>query len=121
MSECILVGIGGFAGSVLRYLVGLVPAENDNGFPVKTLMINVAGAFAIGLIAALAEKWKICDPRMILMLKVGVCGGFTTFSTFAFESAELIKSGSILTAVSYMALSLVLGIGAVFISQAVVR
>ena len=52
MAECLFVGIGGFIGSVCRYLIGLIPISPSNGFPVKTLVINVAGAFAIGLIAA---------------------------------------------------------------------
>ena len=54
MLNCLCVGIGGFFGSILRYLVGLIPVNPSNGFPIKTLVINVLGAFALGLIAALA-------------------------------------------------------------------
>lgn len=52
MLECLLVGIGGFIGSVLRYLIGLLPMKPENGFPVKTLFINIAGSFIIGMIVA---------------------------------------------------------------------
>lgn len=67
MAECLFVGIGGFIGSVCRYLIGLIPLSPSNGFPVKTLVINVAGAFAIGLIAA---------AYMLLSLILGVAAVF---------------------------------------------
>lgn len=121
MLNCIFVGIGGFLGSVCRYLIGLLPFKAENGFPIKTLLINVAGAFAISLIAAWAAKGKSIDPHLLLMLKVGVCGGFTTFSTFAFESAELMQSGHTPVAVTYMVLSAVLGVLAVLAGQAVIH
>ena len=85
MLDCIMVGIGGFIGSVCRYLIGLLPIETNSGFPVKTLAINVIGSFLISVIAILATKDKGLNPQIVLMLKVGVCGGFTTFSTFAYE------------------------------------
>ncbi len=121
MIDCLIVGIGGFLGSVCRYLIGLLPMKAGHGFPVKTLLINVAGAFVIGLIAALGAKGKAMDPRFVLMLKVGVCGGFTTFSTFAYESAELLQSGRIGMAAAYAALSVILGVLAIFAAQILVR
>ncbi len=120
MLECLLVGIGGFAGSVIRYMIGLLPIKPDNGFPVKTLFINVLGAFIIGIIAAVATKNKSLNPNIVLMLKVGVCGGFTTFSTFAYETAELLQNGNIFVALSYVMLSVTLGIMAVYFAQAIV-
>ncbi len=120
MLECLLVGIGGFAGSVIRYMIGLLPIKPDNGFPVKTLFINVLGAFIIGIIAAVATKNKSLNPNIVLMLKVGVCGGFTTFSTFAYETAELLQNGNIFVALSYVMLSVMLGIMAVYFAQAIV-
>ena len=119
MLECLLVGIGGFAGSVIRYMIGLLPIKPDNGFPVKTLFINVLGAFIIGIIAALAAKNKSLNPNIVLMLKVGVCGGFTTFSTFAYETADLLQNGNILVSVSYVMLSVMLAIMAVYFAQMV--
>lgn len=121
MIECLLVGIGGFIGSVCRYLIGLIPVTPSNGFPVKTLFINVLGAFLIGLIAAAAAKNAVVDQRLILMLKTGVCGGFTTFSTFALEVTDLMRAGSLGTAAMYIVLSLVLGTAAVFAGEAIMN
>lgn len=121
MLECILVGIGGFIGTVLRYLIGLVPIKTDSGFPIKTLIINVVGAFVISLITALAAKNKSMNPQIVLMLKVGVCGGFTTFSTFAYETSDLIQKGNIGVAVCYVLASVVLGVLAVFGAQLMIR
>ena len=121
MIECLFVGIGGFIGSVCRYLIGLIPVSSSNGFPVKTLVINVAGAFAIGIIAAAATKNAAIDQRLILLLKTGICGGFTTFSTFALEVTDLIRAGSFITAAAYIALSIVLGTAAVFAAEALMN
>lgn len=121
MAECLFVGIGGFIGSVCRYLIGLIPLSPSNGFPVKTLVINVAGAFAIGLIATAAAKNADISPRIVLLLKTGICGGFTTFSTFALEISDLIRGGSWAAAAAYMLLSLILGVAAVFAAEALMH
>ena len=121
MLECIMVGIGGFIGSVCRYLIGLLPVETNNGFPIKTLAINVIGSFAISAITVLAAKNKALNPQVVLMLKVGVCGGFTTFSTFAYESTELIKNGHIWIAFAYVVSSIVLGAAAIFAAQLIFK
>ena len=117
MLNCLFVGIGGFIGSVCRYLLGLLPIKPENGFPVKTLCINILGAFCIGLIVAVAEKNKTINPQLFLMIKVGVCGGFTTFSTFAYEAADLLKSGNVIIAVSYICASVILSVLTVFVAQ----
>lgn len=121
MIECIVVGLGGMIGAVCRYLMGLIPLKEGMVFPVKTLAVNIIGAFAIGLIAAFAAKHPNLNPRLVLFLKTGICGGFTTFSTFALETGNLMKSGNPTAAVLYIVLSLVLGIGAVFTAQAMVK
>lgn len=121
MLNCLFVGIGGFLGSVCRYLIGLIPVETEHNFPVKTLVINVAGAFLIGVIAALAAKNKSISPQLILMLKVGICGGFTTFSTFAYETADLMKGGNTALALVYVISSMVLGVLAVFGAQMLMK
>ncbi len=117
MINCILVGIGGFIGTACRYLIGLIPLKTESGFPVKTFLINIFGAFLISLITALAAKNKSIPPQLILMLKVGICGGFTTFSTFAFETAGLLQNGKIFTALLYAIGSSVFGVLAVFAAQ----
>lgn len=119
MRECLAVGFGGFLGSVLRYLIGQIPLHEGCLFPVKTFAINMIGAFAIGLIAAAAAKNSVLSPRLVLFLKVGVCGGFTTFSSFALETGDLLKSGNTSAALAYVILSAGLGILAVFAGEAV--
>lgn len=116
MFNCIIVGLGGFIGAVLRYLIGKLSVGMENGFPVKTLLINVAGAFVIGIVAALAAKNSL-NPRLVLFLKVGICGGFTTFSSFALETDQLLAKGQVVTAVMYVTLSVVLGVMAVYLAQ----
>lgn len=121
MLNCIIVGIGGFIGSVCRYLVGLIPIKAGSGFPIKTLAINIVGAFLLGLITALAAKSKSINPHIILMLRVGICGGFTTFSTFAYESVDLMKNGNLAVTFCYMAVSVILGVFAVFAAEMIIK
>lgn len=121
MIDCIMVGIGGFIGTVCRYLIGLLPMETHSGFPVKTLAVNVVGSFLISAIAILATRDKSLNPQVVLMLRVGVCGGFTTFSTFAYESAELMKGGHMTIALTYICTSVVLGVLAIFAAQILLK
>ncbi len=124
--NCLFVGLGGFVGSVLRYLVGFIPVGITVGastaFPIKTLVINVVGSFVIGIVCALASRLGVgMNPQLLLFLKVGLCGGFTTFSTFALESNGLIQAGQAPLALLYAALSVALSIAAVFAAQALVK
>lgn len=119
--NCLAVGFGGFLGAVIRYGIGLFPVKESTLFPVKTFAINLLGCLAIGLITALAAKSRNLDPRLILFLKAGLCGGFTTFSTFALESGDLLRSGQPWIAVAYISSSVIFGILLVFAAQAVVR
>ena len=121
MLNCLIVGIGGFIGSVLRYLIGMIPIKNPQGFPVNTFFINIAGAFLIGCVVAAAAKNKNIDLNLILFLKVGICGGFTTFSTLSLEAGNLMKAGQAGVAVAYVLLSAVCGILAVFLAQYIVK
>lgn len=121
MFNCFIVGLGGFFGAALRYLFSLLPLDRSGIFPLHTLLINIIGSFLIGLLAAAAAKNLCSDPRLMLFLKTGICGGFTTFSTFALESSALIQSGRPGLAVAYIALSVLLSIGAVFLAEALLR
>lgn len=100
--NCLFVGCGGMLGAVARYLMGFLPLKPQNGFPAGTMLINVIGAFFIGLIAALAGKYGTLNPHLVLFLKVGICGGFTTFSTFSLEALGLLQSGKCLLGAAYM-------------------
>ena len=116
--DCLAVGAGGFIGSVARYLVGLLPAALGarsvlGGFPVATFSINV-----VGFIAAWATRDAQMSPELLLLLKVGICGGFTTFSTFSLESMQLIDTGAWAMAVAYMVLSVIACLGAVLAGDA---
>ncbi|HWQ97993.1 MAG TPA: fluoride efflux transporter CrcB [Clostridia bacterium] len=121
MLDCVFVGVGGFVGSVLRYLISLLPLRHESGFPLLTLGINVLGAFVLGLIMAAAGREVPLDPRTLLFLKVGVCGGFTTFSTFALEAQGLLSGGKPLIAILYMLLSVLLCVLAVYSATAIIR
>ena len=113
-----IVGLGGFLGSVCRYLIGLIPVREETAFPVKTFAINAAGAFLIGVIAGLTAKNGSANPRFVLFLKAGICGGFTTFSSFALESSDLVKGGHPLMAALYAGMSIVAGMLAVYAGEA---
>ena len=80
-------------GAVLRYLMGLIPFLQKGSLPYHTLLINVLGAILIGMIVKTADSTELLSPAAVLFLKVGVCGGFTTFSTFSLESLDLLQSG----------------------------
>ena len=117
MLNCLVVALGGGIGACLRYLIGLIPLEEPFLFPVKTLLINLLGCFAIGLIAALAVKNSPLSPKTVLFIKTGLCGCFTTFSTFALETETLIKTGHVGLALLYIILSLLAGVGLAFTGQ----
>ncbi|MEY8507173.1 fluoride efflux transporter CrcB [Lachnospiraceae bacterium 42-17] len=121
MMECIVVGAGGFIGAVCRYLIGLIPLKESCAFPVKTFVINMVGSFLIGIIAALAMRTDSLNPRMVLFLKVGICGGFTTFSSFALETGDLMQDGKWKLAVLYAVLSVAAGVIAVFAGQGIIK
>jgi len=116
--NCLFVGLGGLAGSVARYLLGLIPVKTENSFPFITLGINLLGSFCIGIISAAAGKNAAFNQHLLLLLKVGICGGFTTFSTFSLESFSLFERGRPMTALLYITLSAVLGLAAVWAGEA---
>ena len=115
--NCVFVGLGGAAGSICRYLLGLLPLKPASGFPAITLCINIAGAFALGLIGALAGKYAKLNPQMLLFLRVGVCGGFTTFSTFSLESLVLLEDGRPVLFGGYVLLSVTLCLAGVWLGK----
>lgn len=118
----LLVGCGGFFGAVLRYgLGGLVHRSPAlAGFPFGTLAVNVTGCLLIGVTAAAAESRQLFGPEARLFLMVGVLGGFTTFSTFGYETLALARDGEVLRAAVNVAGNVVLGLTAVWIGYALV-
>jgi fluoride exporter len=103
----ILVGVGGFVGSVLRYwMSGLAhSAAPTTAFPIGTLAVNVVGCLAIGVISELAEARGFLTPDMRALLVVGLLGGFTTFSAFANESVNAVRDGAHAIALANVLLS----------------
>lgn len=105
------IGVGGGAGSILRFLCQkYIYAWYPVAFPWGTFAVNVAGCFIIGVLYAVAEKGNILTPEMRLLLITGFCGGFTTFSTFSYESLGLMRTGDFTYLALYAAGSVVLGI-----------
>ena len=109
MLNCLIVGIGGFVGAASRYLFTLLPFHRSGAFPLHTLLINLIGSFCIGMLVVAASKTSI-SPRLLLLLKTGVCGGFTTFSTAMVEALTARSEGK---TVKFLMLWLVQVLGAV--------
>lgn len=113
----ILVGLGGGIGAIFRYFISMLPFKA--AFPVATLLTNLTGALLIGLISGIAAQ-KNASENTILFLKTGVCGGYTTFSTFSLEAYTLLQSGDILGGVLYVVLSVAGCIAGVWIGKSII-
>lgn len=102
--------VGGIAGTVSRYLLsGAVHEVTGAGFPYGTLVVNLVGCFGIGVFAALSDEKFVLGPEMKILLMAGFCGAFTTFSTFIFETSNLVKDGENFRALANVLLSVLLG------------
>jgi CrcB protein len=111
----ILVGTGGFLGSISRFLASrFVQNIFPEAFPLGTFLVNITGCFLIGLIYGASEKSSLFTQGWKLFLAVGFCGGFTTFSTFANENLALLRDGEFFIFILYTCLSVFLGIAATF-------
>ena len=123
MIKVLLVGTGGFLGSVSRYLMsGLAHRiAGQANFPVGTLTVNVLGCLAIGLLSGLAESRQLFSPEMRLLIFIGFLGGFTTFSTFGYEIVSFARDGQLMASLANLMLHLVLGLGAVWTGLALSR
>jgi fluoride exporter len=117
-----LVGLGGFLGSVLRYVIsGFVQQSSGSiQFPYGTLAVNVIGCFVIGALSAMAENRGVFTMEARLFVFVGILGGFTTFSTFSNETMNFLREGDSLRALGNVAAQLILGLGAVWLGRTVV-
>jgi len=112
----LLVGTGGFLGSVSRFLASRYIQEIfRTAFPYGTFLVNISGCFLIGLIYGVSDRSALLTPGWKLFLAVGFCGGFTTFSTFANENLALLRDGEFYYFFLYSGLSVLLGITATFL------
>jgi len=111
----LLVGLGGGLGSIARFLCQkYIYSWYPHPFPFGTFLVNIFGCFLIGVFYALSEKGNLLTPEWRLFLTTGICGGFTTFSAFAYENVSLLKSGDFLYFGLYTAGSVFFGITATF-------
>ncbi len=112
----IAIFIGGGVGSMIRYWIQLIMHERiaAYNFPWATFSVNIAGSFLIGIFYALSSKFNF-SPELRLLLTAGLCGGFTTFSTFSNDSIEMIRHGDGIMCAVYIAVSVILGIAACFL------
>lgn len=116
MRQLLLVGAGGFIGSVARYGVSKLNLYiHFLSIPIGTLTVNIVGSFVIGIITGIATNSELISLNMRLFLMVGICGGFTTFSSFTNENLTLLQNGQILSSIIYTGLSIFFGFLAVYL------
>jgi len=107
----LIIGLGGFLGSISRYWLSLTVDKTFFGaYPYGTFTVNIIGCFLLGLIYAFADREQLMTQEMRFFLATGFCGSFTTFSTFSYENQLLYQEGEWTTLITYIVLSVVLGI-----------
>ena len=113
LKTILAVGTGSFLGGAARYLVSLAMKGLIKGFPWATLAVNLVGCFLIGLLWGIFSKNGSEGSNWALFLIVGLCGGFTTFSTFSKEALVMLQGGNVWGSAGYVAISVVAGIALV--------
>jgi CrcB protein len=118
MLKLLIIGGGGFLGAVARYvLTGFAQRVFDTLFPIGTLVVNVLGCLCIGVMIYLVEDRMVLSSDMRLFLAIGLLGAFTTFSTFGYETIQMLRDGQSLEALVNVLLNVTLGIGAVWFGR----
>jgi CrcB protein len=106
LKTLLLVGSGGFIGSVLRYLIGLyLTRQTSTTFPTGTFLVNLSGCLIIGIFAGLIDHRQLFSSDVRFFIMIGLLGGFTTFSSYGLETLNLLRSGEHVTALLYVLLS----------------
>ncbi|MBW2961004.1 fluoride efflux transporter CrcB [Mesonia aestuariivivens] len=121
MKQLALVFLGGGTGSIMRFLLGKWLNNFSTGIPYGTFLANVLGSLLIGLILGYFAKSEHLSQETTLLLATGFCGGFTTFSTFAYESHMFLRSGDFITFAAYGLTSVIIGFAAVFLGMWLVK
>ena len=111
----VFVALGGALGAVARYAISLIPVKGQ--FPILTLVTNILGAILIGFIVGLTDKKGDVSPNTVLFWKTGVCGGFTTFSTFSLEAYKLFENKAYMLGGAYAVLSVCCCLAGVFLGK----
>lgn len=122
LKTILLIGVGGAIGTILRFLLTqfMVGRISPISFPYGTLIVNVSGCFVIGLVYALSDRLNM-SAEFRAFLATGICGGYTTFSAFSYQSISLLKEGHTTQFFTYIIASLVLGLVATFIPVALLQ
>lgn len=116
MKEILLIGFGGFVGSVSRYYISKINLLVDFfSIPLGTLLVNIIGSLLLGFLTGIAERSVLMNLELRLFLMIGLCGGFTTFSSFTGENLMLMRNGQFLTVAIYSGLSIFFGFLAVYL------
>ncbi len=112
----LLIFLGGGIGSVFRYATSLFTQKYYSGnFPIATLLVNILGCLLIGLLVGITEKMNVANSDLKYLFITGFCGGYTTFSTFGYENISLFQNEQAFLALSYVVLSIVAGLLAVWL------
>ena len=118
----LLVALGGLVGCLARYwLAGVVQRLGDHGFPSGTLAVNIVGSLMIGIVMTLSLERGLVDERLRILLTTGFCGGFTTMSTFSYETFALLQGGEQLLAIANTGVTFAACLGAVWLGSVIAR
>ncbi|KQQ91009.1 fluoride efflux transporter CrcB [Aureimonas sp. Leaf324] len=120
-TSCVIVMLGGALGTFLRHAISVIALPISRDLPWGTILINIAGSFAIGLFGTLtlASGRFPASENLRLFVMIGICGGFTTFSSFSLQTLDLLRAGAVLRAMLNVALSVVLCVAAVAVGHLV--
>ncbi len=122
ISSLLIVGVGSFIGGAIRYLLSVFMKNLcGQGFPWGTLSVNLLGCFLFGIVFAIFSKSSSTDSTLYLLLTTGICGGFTTFSTFANESIQMLQHGNIFGFIAYVATSVIAGLALIALGYWIVK
>lgn len=122
IKSVLLVGIGSAFGGIARYIITRYFQHTTTcSFPIGTIMVNVVGCLILGILYGLLERGNLLNTNLKLLLTVGFCGGFTTFSTFIGENFQILKDGNILLGFAYLSASIILGYLFLYLGYSIIK
>lgn len=121
IKNIIIVGCGSFIGGAARYIISFAMKTASKGFPWGTLLVNLLGCLVIGLLWGYLSKSASENNSWTLFMTVGICGGFTTFSTFSKEALMMLQAGNFMSFLAYIIISVIVGIALVAAGYYLIR